>query len=648
MGKNLAINRVMQDYNPDLFYENFQYLRQYFPHIAEKLTNLTTNNAQLVVEGDELSNIIVGGRAIYEESYQQALTIQMTPERNQRVNFDICDFLRQDTPAYNSLTLLTHQIYENFIAPAKVKPIYDNNDGGVLVVLGLGLGGHIDQILNQYNHFYCAIIEESVEVLYHALHLHSISAWQNALRERGGDLFIWMDSNSEHVAYRIYNNIAVNAHGYPDGSRIFVHYDAVYYTQIHQKLLTILPNAFANNGFIDDEILMLQNYYGNLKNQYAIIPPKTNNAIDVPVVVVANGPSLDKLRPFLLQMAERAIVISCGTALESVLKLGIIPDFHAELENNQEIKTIHERPIVAENIHKITLLSPFSVNPAVPRQFQRALMYFRDSLTPSILLNEQFIIDMTAPNCANMACRLAVALGARQVYLFGVDFGKRENAPDHSTLSIYEDFTNAVAQNYKNLNRFADSVVMPANFGGSVLVHSLFYQAQFYLSVLMQNALGECQFINCSDGVAFANARPLIPEQLPELPVIDKNNIRAQIFSTANDSAIYNQNAQQIYPQLARAFKICAGQLGQLMEWLNPAITPRALYLQCRAVLHNAEYGPLQKPLHHAVGGSVYFASFQYAALYYRISDDERPLLIQTIKNYLADIQHRLENFQYE
>ena len=47
----------------------------------------------------------------------------------------------------------------------------------------------------------------------------------------------------------------------------------------------------------------------------------------LPAVVVAAGPSLDEVLPFMPEIAERSVVISSDTAARALLKTGVVPDF---------------------------------------------------------------------------------------------------------------------------------------------------------------------------------------------------------------------------------------------------------------------------------------------------------------------------------
>ncbi len=646
--KILKLEKNM-NYDEQLFQENLNTAKVFYPHIYQKLREISHISSEIIADNqDNITNIQYNNRLIYENNLADNLAKIFDNNHNKPILFDIHTYMATDPGDTNSLTNIVHHIHHQFIKPNLLESINSESDGGLLIVFGAGLGDHIAMILAKYRHFNLTIIEESAEILYHTMHRFSLAKWRETMMARGGKLQIWMDSDTEQCAYRIYNDLAVDSYGYADGSRIFFHYDNLYFNEIYKKLNEILPNAFANNGFVDDEKTMLKHYYENLKiPHYKMARQNPAQLLEIPIFVIANGPSLDKSAEFIKKFQDKALIISCGTALESVLKLGIMPDFHAELENTEEIKVIHSREIIQKHKNTICLLASLSVVPEVPKQFMNAILYFRDSLSPSVLLSPENIIDMTSPNCANLATRMAVALGAQEVYLFGVDFGKRHDSAEHSKSSIYEDFDTAVAQNYTNLNRFANSTDMMANFGGLVQVHGLFMQAKFYISVAMQNAASQCKFYNCSDGVLFEPAIATIPEILDFNHHHDKFAIKQKLIDSQALLSDIVPNFRQEYQNLMQEFSKFIPQLQNIINNLTADTQPIEFYHQIKQLLSRFQSTPAQKALSHCVNGSVLFTSFIYAATHRRIKREYHENLCTITKNNLLAIMAKIQDIQF-
>ena len=58
----------------------------------------------------------------------------------------------------------------------------------------------------------------------------------------------------------------------------------------------------------------------------------------LPVFVIGSGPSLDNDIPFIRKNQDKAIVVACGTAIDTLYHAGIKPDFYACTERTPEIR----------------------------------------------------------------------------------------------------------------------------------------------------------------------------------------------------------------------------------------------------------------------------------------------------------------------
>ncbi len=88
-------------------------------------------------------------------------------------------------------------------------------------------------------------------------------------------------------------------------------------------------------GFFDDEQIGFAHTFHNINAGYAFFSHGAATESLPPVLLVGNGPSLDSHVNFIRQHQADSIIISCGTALSSLAKVGIKPDFHVEMERAQ-------------------------------------------------------------------------------------------------------------------------------------------------------------------------------------------------------------------------------------------------------------------------------------------------------------------------
>ena len=113
---------------------------------------------------------------------------------------------------------------------------------------------------------------------------------------------------------------------------------------------------------------------------------------DVPVFVVGNGPSLDGLLPLLHEQKDNVIVISCGTALQALHKNGIVPDFHAEVEQNRTTFDWSTRIEDPEYLKKIRLISCNGLHPDTISLYKDSYIAFKTGEAASLMMGSLFRI----------------------------------------------------------------------------------------------------------------------------------------------------------------------------------------------------------------------------------------------------------------
>jgi hypothetical protein len=141
-----------------------------------------------------------------------------------------------------------------------------------------------------------------------------------------------------------------------------------------------------------------------------------------PVLLVAAGPSLDRLRPFLPALAERCVLVAVDTSLRLLLELGLSPDFTVAVDPQYW----NARHLDRTEARGSCLIAESAVYPPVLRRpFGRA--YLCQSLFPL----GRFIEDRVDPkgqlgaggSVATTAWDFARILGPSAIWLAGLDLG---------------------------------------------------------------------------------------------------------------------------------------------------------------------------------------------------------------------------------
>ncbi len=140
------------------------------------------------------------------------------------------------------------------------------------------------------------------------------------------------------------------------------------------------------------------------------------------------------------RFATRVVLFSAGTALRPLLRNGIVPDFHCELENVPATVDALKEASKYGDLSQITLMASATVDPRIPPMFRETIYFFRDSVSSTQILGEKHLpIAGATPTCVNMALSMAAFLGFTDMALFGADCGIRPGSDDHAKDTVYRD-----------------------------------------------------------------------------------------------------------------------------------------------------------------------------------------------------------------
>ncbi|MFZ8170812.1 6-hydroxymethylpterin diphosphokinase MptE-like protein [Alteromonas macleodii] len=236
--------------------------------------------------------------------------------------------------------------------------------------------------------------------------------------------------------------------------------------------------------------------------------------LDLPVFIVGNGPSLDGLITVLLEEQDNALIISCGTALQSLHSHGIKPDFHAEIETNRSTYDWLSRIDDDAYLKDITLLSCNGVHPDTASLFGHVLLAFKQGEASTVSFTELekkhpfALLSYAYPTVTNFACNLIAEIGFTQMYLFGTDMGFVSDTYHHSKSSGYYDGNGNELYNYSDNHSM--SLVIPGNFKPWVKTK---YEFKISKEVLEQTFVGYGgEIYNLNNGARIAGAQPLEKE----------------------------------------------------------------------------------------------------------------------------------------
>jgi hypothetical protein len=226
------------------------------------------------------------------------------------------------------------------------------------------------------------------------------------------------------------------------------------------------------------------------------------------------------------------LVISCGTGLGLLLRNGIKPDVHCELENVEAPADLIEMYRGRYDLSGILLFASTTVDHRLAGLFDRAVLFFRPGLASERLFGagpDQTLANVT-PLVSNLGLCAARVLGASSIYLVGIDLGTKDLARHHSQDSPY----------MTGMWQFTCPLPIkaPGNFGGEVFTEPEYLMSRHTKELEIAHNGGGRRYFNCSDGVAISGAQALAPADiaLPE-PARAKSDIIASFVAAMAVSA---------------------------------------------------------------------------------------------------------------
>lgn len=392
------------------------------------------------------------------------------------------------------------------------------------LMIGVGLGYHLARLYEQVEIENLVLVEPDPDIFYASMFAFDWSNLLEYLHDSNHQIHFLVGVANDNLFLELES--VYRKHGiFLSGSWFsYIHYIndltkrtwkeiKVHFDQIHEAI-----------GFFDDHLFATSQGLELIKNKCKFVLNKQlkKEYKTLPVFVIGAGPSLDHDIPFLRKYQDKAIVIACGTAIDSLYHAGIKPDFYVNLERTYNIgdstlgvipdqKFLQDIIIVAsDTCHRNTL--KYFKDSAIFAKNDEPFFPYLTSYYPDLENVQE--IKLSNPVVGNAGLASAIYFGFENIYLFGIDNGKKigTNRMHSSFTSLYEN---------RGVVDTADSYqiekVMPGNFGGQC--ESSFFFAMsghnigFLLQMEKQNN-GKLTCRNCSDGIFMENTIPTHSEDL--------------------------------------------------------------------------------------------------------------------------------------
>lgn len=499
----------------DLVSRNRDAFRRHHPKVWEMLERIGVPGGRAIEQDGRTVNIDLGGVTLYPEAAETWTAGQL--ERF----FAAPDRIGFRTPANCNLSPISRRVLkditEYFVGrlPGPL-PDYPQVDVGYAFILGVGLGHVVVEFLRRNLVRRLILVEPVADFLVHSL---KAVDWEEIFQEadaKNVSLHFLIGGTPVENVRSLLSLIQELGQTFLEGSYAFLGYYSWEVTETRAQLNEKLQVLFLSSGFFEDELLMTGHTYLNLKRfPFRLIDRRPHMHQEVPVFVVGSGPSLDQALPVIKKWRDRAIVFSCGTSIGILLKNGIRPDLHNENENTpQLVKNLSE--FAAEyGFDGITLVASTTVDPRVPALFGNRWFYFRPQLSSAYLLRGKAEpIVGPGPLVANAAYAAMATLGFRNIYLFGVDCGRRADSGHHAKDAVYyeEDYDNYLPGEGLELLETEFTRSVPGNFGGEAL--TTWYLDMSRAAFASAQKVFQANLVNCGNGARIDGAKPRHPASL--------------------------------------------------------------------------------------------------------------------------------------
>lgn len=494
--------------------KNLEFFKVNLPRIYQILENMMLTRAELVVTpGKPDVDLVIDGKSCYRglaEEYSRDEALEFLKNNPPEVplvtyspewpdNYPVNRFGSRSLKSILDQSSLTRDTFEGY---------WRGNIFPSIVFLGCGLGFHIEEVLKRANVINACIVEREPEKF--ALSLFTVD-WAgicSRFKKKGYSISfaIGLATSEKGLRDLLSGHLQNSVPIYPYFTKYYNHLADVELARVALDVSKDIAHIATNWSHYDDQLIRFRNTKFNVERGMAVLKKKAVASEATPAVIVGSGPSIDKRIESLRAMRERIFLVSAGTGLRPLLKAGIRPDVHLELDPSYLIYEIHA-DYADEDLSKIALLAVNEINPHVPELFGDTFYYFKsDNAVSGLLGVREGAFEKCNPTCTNAAVSIVHTLGFRQIYMFGTDYGFESVAKDHSDTSIYgEQAQSAYAKGFqeKAARRKLSVFSVDRVGGGKIYTRNDYYTAKCTVENLivdLKSVDSGTRIFNCSDG----------------------------------------------------------------------------------------------------------------------------------------------------
>jgi len=505
-----------------------------FPKIIEALDRPGAVSSSLIEENGTIIDAMVNDARLYNADAPSFAAGQVDAFMAKPLRL----FMERPTQAglVSPICIELHDALGEFLIERGIEEIrgqVSEDSPHYLVVFGLGLGHHLEELARRTKARWLVIVEPITDFIAHSFRTVDWPAVFARFENQGGGVHIVTQLDPGEMVSGVVRYMNEQGIPYVDGTYVFTHYPLWAFAEARNRLYEAVEFAFINRGYYEDELVMMTNAVTNFAARpFWLIEGRPRLHRPELAVVVGAGPSLDECLPRLKEIRNRVVLFSAGTALRPLLRNGIVPDFHCELENvPATVDAVNEARKYGD-LSQVILMASATVDPRIPPLFRETIYFFRDSVSSTQILGDKHLpIAGATPTCVNMALSMAAFLGFTDMALFGADCGIRPGGDDHAKDTVYRDI--GLFQKSGDINQ-RYPVEVEGNFGGVARTNWIYDSCRLMLAEVVQ--LRSLKVFNASDGAFIPGAVPRVAEAIkPADAPIDHAAVIAALKRALNE-----------------------------------------------------------------------------------------------------------------
>ena len=381
----------------------------------------------------------------------------------------------------------------------------------MLCVMGVGLGLHIEKLLQSVSIDHLVICERDKDEFYASLFTIDWEALFLPLindPHRSVTLML-LPGNNDNAAFGIlWNHLVKQPPFFPTATVFYNHRGTNRNEKILARVRKDITMYYSLWGNYDDEINQLNNALHNFRAGIPRLRKPLSTHTDTPVLIIGSGPSLDERMDWIRAAQKKAIIVSCGSARDVLRRNGIHPDFQVELESDYVAAEAYSRTVTRSDTNGTTLMAAAQVPPKIFALYESRQMYFKDSTAMASLFSENNVVSGCTPSATNAGLGVFLHLGFENLFLFGMDFGYIDPEKHHSKDSIYytdENPEDLIDSTWDNLEQ---GMPTPGVQGNDIKTIPFLYTGKRRVEVELASVMNTrtLHAYNCSLGAKIDNA----------------------------------------------------------------------------------------------------------------------------------------------